>query len=128
MSSFSTISWREQVRWDNGDDFHFVLDQHAQLDFFHSASSLKQQSSGIHVAQIRHITQTNLSLLLLLDAAYLAEKQQIPIFCFWLNTTWVWTHDLRTRGKHANHYTTHVQFTLLLLTWLPFFSTITESS
>ena len=27
----------------------FVLDQHAQFDFYHSASSLKQQSEGKHV-------------------------------------------------------------------------------
>jgi hypothetical protein len=36
--NFSAISWREQ--W-NDDDFRFVLDQHAVLDFY-SASSLKQ--------------------------------------------------------------------------------------
>ena len=32
----------------------FVLDQHAELDF-NSASSLKQQSSGRHVAPLGHI-------------------------------------------------------------------------
>ena len=32
----------------------FVLDQHAELDFY-SASLLKQQSAGRHVAPLRHI-------------------------------------------------------------------------
>ena len=45
----------EQVnfQWDD-DEVRFVLDQHAGLDF-HSASSLKQQSTGRHVAPLRHI-------------------------------------------------------------------------
>jgi hypothetical protein len=40
---------KEQVnfQWDD-DEIHFVLDQHAELDFY-SASSLKQQSAGRHV-------------------------------------------------------------------------------
>jgi hypothetical protein len=45
MSNFSAISW-----WNN-DDVLIVLDQHAELDFY-SASSLKQQSSGRHVAPL----------------------------------------------------------------------------
>ena len=32
----------------------FVLDQHAELDFY-SANSLKQKSAGRHVAPLRHI-------------------------------------------------------------------------
>jgi hypothetical protein len=49
------ISWREQVdfQWDD-DEARFVLDQHAELDFY-SASSLKQQSAGKHVALLGHI-------------------------------------------------------------------------
>ena len=52
---FSAISWREQVnyQWD-GDQVCFVLDQHAEFDFY-SASSLKQQSAGRHVAPPGHI-------------------------------------------------------------------------
>ena len=43
---FSAISWREQVNFQwNDDEVHFVLDQHAELNFY-SASSLKQQSAG----------------------------------------------------------------------------------
>jgi hypothetical protein len=46
--------WREQVnfQWDD-DEVHFVLDQHAELDFY-SASSLKQQFADRHVATLGH--------------------------------------------------------------------------
>jgi hypothetical protein len=66
------MSWREQVnfQWDD-DEVHFVLDQHAEFDFY-SASSLKQQSADRHVVPLRHM-------LFLLNAACLVEKQQIPI-------------------------------------------------
>jgi len=52
---FSAITWQEQVycQWDD-DEVCFVLDQHAELDFY-SASSLKQQSAGRHVAALRQI-------------------------------------------------------------------------
>jgi hypothetical protein len=52
---FLAISWRKQVnfQWDN-DEVRFVLDQHAELDFY-SSSSLKQQSAGKHVAPLGHI-------------------------------------------------------------------------
>jgi hypothetical protein len=35
------------------DEVHFVLDQHVKLDFY-SASSLKQQFAGRHVAPLEH--------------------------------------------------------------------------
>jgi hypothetical protein len=56
FSNFSAISWWEQVNFqgDNDDEVHFVLDQHAEFDFY-SASSLKQQFAGKHVAPLRHI-------------------------------------------------------------------------
>jgi len=67
-------------QWD--DDIRFALDQHALLDFY-SASSLKQQSTGRHVASLVHIiliaSHQSFSLLLLLITACLAEKQQITI-------------------------------------------------
>ena len=45
----------EQVNFQRDDDeVRFVLDQHAGLDF-HSASSLKQQSTGRYVAPLGHI-------------------------------------------------------------------------
>ena len=55
FNDFSAISWREQVnyQWDD-DEVRFVLDQHAELDF-NSSSSLKQQSTGRHVAPLGHI-------------------------------------------------------------------------
>ena len=51
----SSISWWEQdsFRWDDG-EVCFVLDQHAQLNFY-SSSSLKQQSADRHVAPLKHI-------------------------------------------------------------------------
>ena len=36
------------------EEVRFILDQHAELDFY-SVSSLKQQSAGRHVAPFRHI-------------------------------------------------------------------------
>ena len=55
MSNFSAILSREQVnfQWDDNDDdgVRFVLDQHAELDFY-SASSLKQQSADRYVAPL----------------------------------------------------------------------------
>ena len=41
------------IHWNDGDVL-FVLDQHAEFDFY-SASSLKQQSAGRHVTSLRHI-------------------------------------------------------------------------
>ena len=73
------MSWREQVnfQWDDDDDeVRFVLHQHAELDFY-SASSMKQQSAGRHVAPLGHIIQSQpvfATLVFLLNAACLAEK------------------------------------------------------
>ena len=50
MINVLAISWREQFTFRrDDDDVRFVLDQHAQLDFY-IASSLKHQSAGRHVA------------------------------------------------------------------------------
>ena len=40
-------------QWDD-DEIRFVLDQHAELDFY-CASALKQQSTGRHVTPLGHI-------------------------------------------------------------------------
>ena len=40
---------------DDDNEIRFVLDQHAELDFY-SANSLKQHSTGRHVAPLGHIT------------------------------------------------------------------------
>jgi hypothetical protein len=55
-----------------------VLDQHAELDFY-SASSLKQQSVGRHVPPLGHIILFPSQPVFALNAACLAQKQQIPI-------------------------------------------------
>jgi len=52
--------------------------------------------------------QANQSLLLLLNAAYLGEKQQIPILAFGLTQPGLEPTIYRTRGKQANHYTIDV--------------------
>jgi hypothetical protein len=52
---FLAVSWREQVNFQWLDDeVCFVLNQHAELDFY-SANSLKQQCVGKHVAPLRHV-------------------------------------------------------------------------
>ena len=54
-SIFAAISWRDQVNFQCDDDeVRFVVDQHAELDFY-SASSLTQQSTGRDVAPLGHI-------------------------------------------------------------------------
>jgi hypothetical protein len=55
LMTWMCVSWREQVnfQWDD-DKVRFVLDQHAELDFY-SASSLNQQSADRHVAPLGHI-------------------------------------------------------------------------
>jgi hypothetical protein len=40
--------------WWDDDDVRFVLEQHADLDFY-SASSLKQESADSHVVPLGHI-------------------------------------------------------------------------
>ena len=70
----SAISWLEQFNFQWNDvEVHFVLDQHAELDFY-SANSLKQQSADT-LSRFR----ANKSLLFPLNAACLAEKHQLPI-------------------------------------------------
>jgi hypothetical protein len=47
LSIFAAISWREQVNFQSdGDEIRFVLDQHAEVDFY-SASSLEKQSAPL---------------------------------------------------------------------------------
>ena len=64
-------------QWDD-DEIRFVLDQHAEL---HSASLLKQQSTdkrSLHSDTLFWL-RANKSLIFLLNAACLAEKQHISI-------------------------------------------------
>jgi hypothetical protein len=50
--------------------------------------------------------RANQSLLFLINAACLAEKQQIQIYSLRFDPTGARSHDLPHRGEHANHYTT----------------------
>jgi hypothetical protein len=50
---FSNFSEQVDFQW-NDDEVRFVLDQHAELEFY-SASSLKQQSTYRHVLPLGHI-------------------------------------------------------------------------
>ena len=54
MSIFSAISWREKVTFWWDDDVCSVLDLHA-LSWIFSASSLKWQPAGKHVALLGHV-------------------------------------------------------------------------
>jgi hypothetical protein len=75
------MSWQEQINFQWGDDeVCFVLDQHAELDFY-IATSLKQQSADRHVSPLDTLSwfEAKQSLNFLLNAWCLAEKQQIPI-------------------------------------------------
>jgi hypothetical protein len=73
------ISWREQVnfQWDD-DEVRFVLDQHADLDFY-SASSLKQQSVGRHVAPLGHFILIPSQPMFALERF---NQQSIEFLCF----------------------------------------------
>jgi hypothetical protein len=54
-SAIFQLYYGEQVNFQCDDDeVRFVLDQHAELDFY-SDNSLKQQSVGRHVAPLEHI-------------------------------------------------------------------------
>ena len=112
MSKCSAISWQEQVTfwWHANAENRFA--QHAELDC-HSASSLKQQSTGnqSQVDMSLHwdtlfCFQGNQSLLLLLNAVCLEKKQQIPI---WYPLVWAERSSKSrtiycTWGEHASHY------------------------
>ena len=93
-NNFSAISWWEQFhfQWDN-DKVRFILEQHALLDFY-SASCLKQQSGGRHVAPLRHIILIPSQPVFALSpyAACLAEKQQFH--SLWFDPIGARTHNL----------------------------------
>jgi hypothetical protein len=78
---FSAISWQEQVnfQWD-GDEILFVLDQQAELVFIVLAhwNNSPRVDMSLHSDTLFWF-RANQSLLFLLNAACLAEKQQIPI-------------------------------------------------
>jgi hypothetical protein len=107
--SFSYISWREQVnfQWDD-DKVHFVLDQHAELEFY-SASSLKQQSADRHIAPLRHIIPIQSQPFFALSpycCVLSGEATNTNFIIFGLTRLGLNPTIYRTRGEHANHYAT----------------------
>ena len=67
-------------QWDD-DEVRFVLDQHAELDF-HNLLANWNNSPGVDMSLHSDTLlwfRANQSLLFLFNAAYLTEKQQIPI-------------------------------------------------
>ena len=101
FSKFAAIWWREQVnfQWDEDDEVCFVLDQHANLDFY-SASSLKQQSTGRHVAPLGHI------ILILNQSVFSGEATNSNFIIFGLTRSGLEPTMYCTRGEHVDHYTT----------------------
>ena len=77
---FSAISWWEQVnfQWDD-DEVCFVLDQHAELEFYSASSLNSPRIDMLPHADTLSWFRASPSLLFLLNAACLLEKQQIPI-------------------------------------------------
>ena len=67
---------RETFQWDD-DEARFILD-HTELDFY-SVSSLQQQIAGKHVAPLGLIILIPSLPVFVLNAACLAEQQQMPM-------------------------------------------------
>jgi hypothetical protein len=63
---------------DDDDNVRFVLDQHAELNFY-IASLLKQQSKVKHVTPHIILIPSQPVSALLFNAACFAEKEQMPI-------------------------------------------------
>ena len=95
------------------DDVRFVLDQHAELDFY-SASSLKQQSAGRHIGPPGHI------IILIPSQPFFAlspwccvlsgEATNINFIVNGLTRPGLEPTVYHTRGEHTDHYTTHVVY------------------
>ena len=91
LSNFAAIFWSD----DN--DVCFVLNQHAESDVWVDMSLHSEALFWFRASQ---------SLLFLLSAACLAEKQQIPtIYSLWVSRSELALTISSTRIEHANHYT-----------------------
>jgi len=109
LNNISAISWREQVNFQlNDDEARFVLDQHTELDFY-SASSLKQQSADRHVAILGHIILIPSQPVFALSpkcCVLSGEATNTNFIVFGLTRPGLERTIYRTRGEHANNYTT----------------------
>ena len=99
---FSAISWREQINFQwNDDEVRFVLDQHAQwIDMSPHSDTLS-------------LFRVNQSLLVRLNVACLAEKQQIPIVLSGLTQSRLDQTIYRPQCAHANHYITEAVYKII---------------
>ena len=100
---FSYIMARTvNFKWDD-DEVRFVLDQHAELDFY-SASSLKQQSACIHVAALGHIILISsqpvlaLSPYILMMRAYRGSNKY-QFYSLWFDSNRLVPTIYHTRGE-----------------------------
>ena len=86
------------------------------LSFFFSASSLNQQSADRHVAPRSTLSwfQANQSLLFLLNAACLAEKQHISTLVFGLTRLGLKPTIYQIQGELAKHYTNDAVHMILI--------------
>ena len=85
-----------------------MLDQHAELDFY-SASSLKQQSVGRHVAPLGHIILIPSQPVFALSSYCCGlsdEATNTNVIVFGLTKPGLKQTIYRTRGEHGNHYAT----------------------
>jgi hypothetical protein len=105
---FSYIMARTSYIWDDN-DILIVLDQHAEFTFIVLAhwNNRQRVDMSLHSDTLSRF-QSNQPLLFLHNAVRLAEKQQIPILVFGLTWPKLEPTIYRTRGKHANNYTTDV--------------------
>jgi hypothetical protein len=102
-------------RWDD-DDVGFVLDQHTELDF-NSASSLKQQSAGRHVAPLGHIILIPSQIVSALTPSCCllsGNSANTNYIVFGLIKLGLETKIRRTQGEHVSHYTIDAVSTMLL--------------
>ena len=84
-------------------------DTHAELDFY-STSSLKQQSTGGHVAPLGHIILIPSQPVFALSplCCVLSGEATNTIFSLWFDSTGARTHDLShsRRARYNRHYAT----------------------
>jgi hypothetical protein len=106
-NDLSQVTEQVNFQWDD-DEVHFVLDQHALLDF-HSDSSLKQQSANRHVTPLWHIILIPSQPVFALSpwcCLLSGEETNTNFIVFGLTWTRVEPTIYSTRGEHTNHYAT----------------------